>query len=253
MQTILAVDDEEENLMMVEHTLEDEYHVVAVNSGEMALKYLNQERPDLILLDIKMPQMDGFEVLQNIRNKDELADVPVIFLTSYTKLFEESKSKHDQVTECIGKPFEAAVMKKRIQDTMRKSIRTGSRVQFQIEKKIAKKESLRKQTFIPVCVDHKETQISSDSVMYIEVYDCTCMIKTKHMEVRTQMTIDKLQEVLGKEFIRVDQRLIVNANFIRNLGEDSFTMDNGKVIMLHRRIKEEVRQKVLEKMGHRIQ
>lgn len=253
MQTILAVDDEEENLMMVEHTLEDEYHVVAVNSGAMALKYLNQEKPDLILLDIKMPQMDGFEVLHNIRNQDKLADVPVIFLTSYTKLFEEKKSEHDKVTDCIGKPFEAAVMKQRIQDTMKSSVRRDSRVQFHIEKKKARKESLKKQTFIPVCIDHKEARISSDNIMYVEVFDRTCMIKTKHMEIRTRMTLDKLQEVLGKEFVRVDQRMIVNTNYIRSLGENSLTMENGKVIILPKQIKAEVQSKVLEKLGNKIQ
>lgn len=82
MYTVLVVDDEPANLQMVEYTLSDEYDVVPVKSGQMALKYLENNIPDLILLDILMPQMDGFEVYHRIREKEALKDIPIIFLTA---------------------------------------------------------------------------------------------------------------------------------------------------------------------------
>ena len=82
MSTILAIDDEVQNLEMVEYALDKEYEVIPVRSGKAALDYLKEHTPDLILLDIMMPEMDGMEVYQHIRELKDKADVPVIFLTS---------------------------------------------------------------------------------------------------------------------------------------------------------------------------
>ena len=79
---ILAVDDSVINLASVEQKLKDRYEVVTVNSGERALRYLKNEKPDLILLDIRMADMDGIQTLKEIRALENGADVPVIMLTS---------------------------------------------------------------------------------------------------------------------------------------------------------------------------
>ena len=78
---ILAVDDAATILLRITDILEKYYDVVTVNSGARALRFLEQEKPDLILLDIRMVPKDGFETLRNIRAMEDRADIPVIMLT----------------------------------------------------------------------------------------------------------------------------------------------------------------------------
>ena len=78
---ILAVDDTAIVLTRISNTLRDDYEVITVNSGIRALKYLDQEKPDLILLDIQMAQKDGIQTLKEIRSMKDREDIPVIMLT----------------------------------------------------------------------------------------------------------------------------------------------------------------------------
>ena len=94
---ILAVDDSAIVLSRIESTLGNDYDVVTVNSGARALKYLKEEKPDLILMDIRMAQKDGIETLRDIRNMDDRKDIPVIMLTGVeTKdsVLESEKRRH---------------------------------------------------------------------------------------------------------------------------------------------------------------
>ncbi len=115
-KVILVVDDDRTNLVMAERLLSNEYSIVSVTSGEQALKFLTKRKPDLILLDINMPEMDGFEVMRNIKGNEEWEKIPVIFLTA----------DRDAETEClamgavdfVGKPFEPEIMRNRIRRTL---------------------------------------------------------------------------------------------------------------------------------------
>ena len=78
---ILAIDDAAIVLKRITDALEEFYDVVTVNTGSRALRYLETEKPDLILLDIRMMPKDGFETLQEIRAMEDRADIPVIMLT----------------------------------------------------------------------------------------------------------------------------------------------------------------------------
>ncbi|MGN1146377.1 MAG: response regulator, partial [Acetatifactor sp.] len=79
---ILVVDDDTANLMLAQKLLGKEYRIAAANSGAAAFKYLENNRPDLILLDINMPEMDGFQVMERLKAEERFASVPVIFLTA---------------------------------------------------------------------------------------------------------------------------------------------------------------------------
>ena len=82
MKTILVVDDDKLNLNNAMKILSPAYKVIPVPSGKTALNYLSKNIPDLILLDILMPEMDGFEVMREIRANADWTDIPVIFLTA---------------------------------------------------------------------------------------------------------------------------------------------------------------------------
>ena len=102
---ILAVDDAAIILQRIKDALEKYYHVVTVNSGVRALRYLEREKPDLILLDIRMAPKDGFQTLREIRAMKDRADIPVIMLTG----MEDRKSVMEGITlgisDYILKPF----------------------------------------------------------------------------------------------------------------------------------------------------
>ena len=103
-RTILAVDDTVENLDILTELLED-YDVIDAISGEEALEILKEEKVDLVLLDVMMPDMDGFEVCRRIRENPETKDIPIIFITAMTD--EESIVKAYDMggNDYVTKPF----------------------------------------------------------------------------------------------------------------------------------------------------
>ena len=84
-KTIMVVDDEQDIIYSIKYGLEDigaKYNIVGVNDGRECLKKIDQVKPDLILLDIMMPTMSGWEVCSKIKSNDKTKDIPVIFLTA---------------------------------------------------------------------------------------------------------------------------------------------------------------------------
>ena len=86
-EKILVVDDFVQNVELLEELLiTADYDVSAAYDGEEALKKAHEEKPDLILLDIMMPKMDGYEVCEALRNADDTKDIPIIFVTAKTEV-----------------------------------------------------------------------------------------------------------------------------------------------------------------------
>ena len=110
---ILAVDDTAIVLTRIADTLRNDYEVVTVNSGARALKYLNQEKPDLILLDIQMPTKDGIETLREIRSRG-FHDIPVIMLTGMENRSYVLESAKLGICDYILKPFSSEDLLSRI-------------------------------------------------------------------------------------------------------------------------------------------
>ena len=102
---ILAVDDAAIILQRITNTLEEYYSVITVNSGVRALKFLEIEKPDLILLDSRMAPKDGFETLREIRSMEGRADIPVIMLTGVEDSSFVMESFKLGISDYILKPF----------------------------------------------------------------------------------------------------------------------------------------------------
>lgn len=105
--TILIVDDTEQNVRLLAHVVKKEgYDAIAAFSGEDALEMVDTRKPDIILLDVMMPEMDGFEVCRRLKESEEVADVPVIFLSALQET--DSKVKGFEVggVDYITKPFQ---------------------------------------------------------------------------------------------------------------------------------------------------
>lgn len=103
---ILAVDDEKHICRLVQVNLERQgYEVVTANDGKEALEKVQTERPDLVVLDVMMPYMDGFEVLQTLRRNPETRDIPVIMLTAKAQDADVFKGWQSGVDCYLTKPF----------------------------------------------------------------------------------------------------------------------------------------------------
>lgn len=118
MKNILIVDDNKINLSSARMVLKDDYKVTAVMKGTQALAYLEKSPCDIVLLDINMPEMDGFEVLKKIRELPQGENIPVIFLTADSDSDTETKCFREGAVDFIVKPFVPEVMRSRISRTL---------------------------------------------------------------------------------------------------------------------------------------
>ena len=103
---ILLVDDEEDILDFLELILEEQgYAVIKANSGREALAAAQMNRPELILLDIMMPEMDGWEVLKLLKADEEVSHIPVAMLTARTEMKDKIQGLQEGAIDYICKPF----------------------------------------------------------------------------------------------------------------------------------------------------
>jgi putative two-component system response regulator len=114
MKTIFVVDDNDTNLSMVENVLEDLYCVMTLPSAAKMFVLLEKVTPDLILLDIEMPEMNGFEAIQHLKAHDLYSNIPVIFLTALMDSSIEAQGFELGAVDFISKPFSAPVLLNRI-------------------------------------------------------------------------------------------------------------------------------------------
>jgi len=114
LKTVFVVDDSNLNLVTADDTLSDYYRVFTLPSAASMFELLDDVTPDLILLDIMMPEMDGFEALQLLKINSKYANIPVIFLTARNDAATESHGFELGAVDFISKPFSAPVLLNRI-------------------------------------------------------------------------------------------------------------------------------------------
>jgi len=114
MKSIFIVDDSDTSLLLAKEALKEHYRVLTMSSAARLFKLLEKFIPDLILLDIEMPEMDGFETIQKLKSNNYYKDVPVIFLTNYREDSIESFGFELGVVDFISKPFSTPVLINRI-------------------------------------------------------------------------------------------------------------------------------------------
>ena len=115
MKTIFIVDDIDTNLVKAENSLDGVYNTYTMLSAKKMFQLLDRITPDLILLDVEMPEMDGFEALSKLKSEERLKDIPVAFLT--TKNDSETKIRGFEMgaVDFINKPFSSLVLINRIE------------------------------------------------------------------------------------------------------------------------------------------
>ena len=114
-KTIFIIDDDITNLTIGADALSGSYNVFTFNSGELLLRRLERQIPDLILLDVDMPDMNGYEVIRIIKSKKETVQIPVIFLTAKNDFESELEGLSLGAIDYIIKPFSPPLLIKRIE------------------------------------------------------------------------------------------------------------------------------------------
>ena len=112
--TILITDDEKFNLEILANILSPNYNVLIARNGERALDLAKQNAPDLILLDVIMPGMSGFDVITKLKDSEDTVNIPVIFITGLTDSTEEEKGFFLGAVDYIAKPFNKSIVKARV-------------------------------------------------------------------------------------------------------------------------------------------
>lgn len=125
---ILVVDDQPNNLKVIASILQDDYTLSFANNGFNALKMLEKGKPNLILLDIMMPDMDGFEVCRRIQKMEALKNVPVIFLSAKTNIDDIIKGFQSGAVDYITKPFNSLEVKVRVKNHLKLHHETQERI-----------------------------------------------------------------------------------------------------------------------------
>jgi len=114
--SILVADDEKTYLLELTNILSPKYDVYAVKNGQDAISSAEELLPDVILLDIIMPDMDGYEVIYALKANEKTADIPVIFITGLRDSADEERGLHLGAADYISKPFSPAIVELRIRN-----------------------------------------------------------------------------------------------------------------------------------------
>ncbi len=123
--TLLVIDDIPSNLALMYQLLKDDYKVKGANSGEKGISIAMSDKPDLILLDIMMPEMDGFEVCKHLKDNPETCDIPIIFLTAKAESLDEQKGLDLGAVDYITKPISPGIVKARVKTQISLKVATN--------------------------------------------------------------------------------------------------------------------------------
>jgi len=154
---VLVVDDNPQNLQVLGPMLEKNgYDIAFATSGEQALEFVAGEIPDLVLLDIMMPGMDGYQVCERLRKKKGTASIPVIFLTAKSDTDDIVRGFEAGGVDYVTKPFNSAELL--------------ARVKTHLELKNAREEIKTLRGILPICAHCKKVRNDSGFWEQVEVY-----------------------------------------------------------------------------------
>jgi signal transduction histidine kinase len=151
--TILVVDDSADNLVLMNNLLKDEYRIKVANRGDKALTIaLSGSPPDLILLDIMMPGMDGYEVCRRLKHDPRTANIPVIFLTAKAEVEDEEKGLElgavDYITKPVSPPIVMARVKNHLALKAMDDFLREKNIELESARSVAEKANLAKSEFL---------------------------------------------------------------------------------------------------------
>lgn len=143
-ETVLIVEDTEANIDVLTHALGDDYDLRVATDGAIALRVVAELHPDLILLDIMMPGIDGYEVCRRLKADPATAGIPILFLTALSDAGNEAKGLALGAVDYVAKPFHPELVKARVRNhlALRRAARTLAAQRDQLEADFQKLKAL---------------------------------------------------------------------------------------------------------------
>ncbi|MDJ0511354.1 MAG: diguanylate cyclase [Crocosphaera sp.] len=230
-ETILIIDDQLPNLKVLTTMLKGKnYKVRKTVDGESAIEAVQIEPPDLILLDIKMPDMDGYEVCKRLKSDDKTKDVPIIFISALSEVFDKVKAFEVGGIDYITKPFQEEEVLVRINSQLtikrqQKLLQEDKELLIQKQKKLEKEVKLRKEA--QAILYQSRALIASvltNSLDGIAAFESVRNSKSGKIEDFRCLVINPiLSELFNQEPEDLSGQLILK-NFLQKLDFNLFTL-----------------------------
>jgi len=168
--TILVVDDDPGNIMILTSLLKDEYDIMSALNGHDAIDQLKVHKPDLILLDVMMPEINGYEVCSMIKSDAAVADVPVIFLTSLDTSDAELKGLEVGGIDYLKKPVQHLLLRQRVRNhlLLKDQLDLHKQMNEKLEAALAQVKHL--EGIIPICMYCKKIRDDQQTWQQLEAY-----------------------------------------------------------------------------------
>ncbi|ETR70014.1 MAG: two-component system response regulator [Candidatus Magnetoglobus multicellularis str. Araruama] len=224
--TVMIVDDTETNIDILVETLGDDYDIAVAMDGESALEYIAEEIPDLILLDIMMPGMNGYEVCRRLKKGEKTSKVPIIFVTAMNDEAGEKKGLEMGAIDYIRKPFNPSIVK--------------SRVKNHLELKLAKEQLEEQNTLLEDKVRERTRELNLTQ-------DLTICSLTSLAETRDPETGGHIQRT--QNFVKALADKLIELSQFKDILDDSIIEILYKSAPLHDIGKIGVRDQILFKPG----
>jgi DNA-binding response OmpR family regulator len=168
--TILAVDDDPSNIIIITAALKDEYDITSARGGHDAINQLKEHKPDLILLDVMMPELNGFDVCRIIKSDVKFADIPVIFLTAVDTQEGELQGLEVGGIDYLTKPVNISLLKQRVRNhlLLKKQRDLLEQKNSELEAALAQVKQL--EGIIPICSYCKKIRDDQQTWQQLEIY-----------------------------------------------------------------------------------
>ncbi len=226
---ILVVDDNVTNLNIVRKALEESYDLVLLPSGEKALKVLERVSPDLILLDVEMPEMDGFSVIQEIKKLPApISEIPVIFLTAKDDAYSEFEGLNLGAVDYIAKPFSFPLLLKRVELHLKLAHQ-----QLELQNYSTNLEGMvREKTQVITQLQYAVVHGLADMVEKRDGSTGGHLVRTRNfLKVLMQKILEK--GIYAEEFKNIDIELYAHASQMHDVGKisipDSILLKDGRL------------------------
>jgi CheY-like chemotaxis protein len=171
---ILCVDDEPVNLTIMEELLQDNYELITVNSGESCLQQVEIQKPDLILLDVNMPEIDGLETCARLKADAKTAEIPIIFVSALASQAELMAGYEAGGDDYITKPFSEEILQKKLQIVFASQQRKQELKQISDQAVEALRDNLSDTDELGMVIEflHQCQTVSTLDEMARNVFDC---------------------------------------------------------------------------------
>ncbi len=236
---IMVVDDSSTVVKIIRRILEDKHEIITADSGSDALKKLENVTPDLILLDVEMPDMDGFETIKRIKASERLKEIPVVFLTAKTDIEFEVEAFGLGAVDYINKPFATPLLLKRVelQLSLVAQRQALSDYNNNLQEMVAEKTEIIKELQYAIVYTLSEL---------VEMRDST----TGGHVMRTRRLYELILEYMNKnniyqdELHNIEPKLLIEASHLHDIGKvaipdaillkpGSLTQDEFEIMKTH--------------------